>query len=280
MKKYLSRLSCYFYVIAFVFIGCATTRVPELKDRPNCKSSVEGFFHSEHGWVGKAPALILKEDKEKIMNGKIISLEDDGVTFDPDKESPFYDPKEKYYPFTDVETLIGEKGELVYGKIPKKYSRAWSIDLHIVNLETPDQKPMKLSLKQNQRFSYCLPAGKYFVKEILFIDKYNNIDCGVDYPKLIFEVKPNCSNYIGDIYLDFDNINEGEMILIPYKIVSRPQGAVAAGFLGGAIGGALYGLAISSKGVIGIHRVIIKENKDFVPELKGPMNISLIKICN
>ncbi len=67
-------------------------------------------------WKGKKPALILKEDKSKVFTGTIVKVEKNGVIFDPKRESIFYDPPQKFYPFNEVETLIGNNGEFIYSK--------------------------------------------------------------------------------------------------------------------------------------------------------------------
>lgn len=47
------------------------------------------------------------------------------------------------------------------------------------------------------------------------------------------------SNYIGHLLLGHSPMAARDSALIPLKIGSRPKGAMAAGLLGGAIGGAL-----------------------------------------
>jgi len=261
-------------------LNCATTQVPKLKSKQDCSTSLEGFFHSANAWQKKIPALIVKENPDIILYGKILSIGNDGIIYDPDKESPFYDPEEKFFPFTEIEMLINEKGELVYGQIPKIYSKSWSMFFHIVSMEKPEQKPMVMEFEQNHKFSFCLPEGNYLVKQILFMDKNGNIDIGKDFPGLVFKVNANQANYLGDIYLDIDDENKDKYIIVPYIMGRRnsafPIYPISSGVFSAALEGAIVGIIESviykSKGAIGAHLIVIKQESNYVPELNMPVN--------
>jgi len=76
---------------------------------------------------------------------------------------------------------------------------------------------------------------------------------------------------LGDIYLNSNNANEDNTILIPYKIVSR-NSQMVSGLMFGAIGGGIHALVNEAKGVIGVHRMVIQQNNNYTPELNMPVN--------
>ncbi len=266
----------FLFAAFFLTTGCATTKVATLEKRPDCETSVEGFFHSQNVWAGRRPALILKSNKKKALGGELISTDENGVRFDVSRQGPFYDPEEEYYPYKDVKTLIGHKGEILYGQLPKNATVSWGLQLSLIPRKNRDQKPLKLELKPNESFGFCLQPGTYFIKDVYFIDKHKNMDKAVDFPDLFIHVKRNASNYIGDIYLDPLEYNPEKEIVLPYKIHSRPRDAFNAGFLGGLVGGALHAASISAKGIIGQHSIIVKENKNFRQKGYKTKNVSLL----
>ncbi len=276
MTTFRTQINLFLLVAYLLLAGCATTKIPTLEEKQDCLTSVEGFFHSRDVWAGRRPALILKSDQKKALGGELISYDENGVTFDASRQGPFYDPEKKYYPYKDVKTLIGHKGEVLYGQLPKDATVSWGLQLSLVPRKNRDQKSLKLELKPNEPFGYCLQPGIYFVKEVYFIDKHKNMDKAVDFPDLFIHVEKNTSNYVGDIYLDPLEINQEEEIALPYKIHSRPKDAFNAGFLGGLVGGALYAASISAKGIIGQHSIIVKEDKDFRHKGYNSKNVSLL----
>lgn len=263
--------------LLFVLLsGCATTKALTLKDEPQCESSVEGFLHSEDEWSGPRPALILKKDRKKVLAGDLIAVDDEGVRFDASKQGPFFDPEEKYYPYSEVELLVGETGEVLHGKISMQDTRAWGMDIVLIPAHDLEAKTIKLSLPPNESFSYCLPPGEYLIKDIFFVDKNKNIDRGIDYPEFMLRVEAGASNYIGDFYLDNAPSDSQDSFEIPYKIHSRPNEAAMAGVLGGAIGGALHAVSIGAKGIVGKHKLVIEAASDFEPLGKNPKKINLL----
>jgi hypothetical protein len=73
-----------------------------------------GEIGISNDWIGEKARLILKIDNSKVLKGKIVNVEKNGVTFDPKREGIFYDPPSKFYPFNNVETLIDNSGKVIF----------------------------------------------------------------------------------------------------------------------------------------------------------------------
>ena len=88
-----------FYLSGLLILRCATSNVPTLGQEPECTSSIEGFFHCPHIWGFSRPAIVPKNGGNmEYIEGKILSIDDKGVTFDA-RPRGLYDPKPKYYPY-------------------------------------------------------------------------------------------------------------------------------------------------------------------------------------
>jgi hypothetical protein len=200
--------------------------------------------------------------------------------FDPARKGPFHDPEPKYYNFDQIITFIDKKGSIIAGSLPDKLSQAISLRLFLKSNTKPDTRAIKLTCNPNQRFAFCVPPDLYTIEMIHFIDEKENIDAGVDYPKLMVEIKNNHSNYIGHLFLDPKSSKLLNPIIIPYKIYSRPEQASTASLLGGFIGGAIHLAAMEAKGVIGEHKLFIGYDQSFKPKGKQPLVDSIIHIEN
>lgn len=239
----------------------ATIKPPALAKAPGCVTSLSGFYEHSVPWPGQKPALIMRKAGEyKIIHGKVISQTGQGVTFDPEREGAFYDPKPEFFAFDKLEAFIAEDGRLVAGAIPAKLANPIALEIHLKEKNRPGAKPYRLRLEPNAAFGYCLPAGTYEVSAIAFRDRKGNIDLGVDYPKLEIALEHGRVNYLGHLRLGRSPAVLRDSVLIPIKIGARPGGAMAAGILGGAIGGALHAAALASKGVIGAHLLYFGES--------------------
>lgn len=266
----------FFLLIMSTIIGCATSKIPSLKHRPDCETSVEGYYYCVDPWQRSKPALIIRHGTGmKILTGEIMSQDAKGVTFKPKGEGYIAEPDPEYFKFKNIEALIDENGEVAYGIIPDQFSRAYALELHLTPRDDPESKPIKLVLEPNKQFGFCVPPGNYIVSEIQFRNDYQKmVDEGVDIPRLEVRVEENHSNYIGDIYMDCGDLRREDPIAIPYKIKHRPSEAMndfIAGAAAGAIGAGLAAASGSSpalpKGVIGIHTIYIEENDEFA--MKG-----------
>ena len=266
-------------LLGLTSLHCASTRkLPTLTKQPDCATSIEGYYEYRNHWSGKKPALIIRKDYEfDILFGQVISQTDKGVTFDPDREGVFYDPKPEFFPFTLLEAFIDQNGRVIAGAIPAKLSKAISLEVHLKAKNVSETKPYKLLLKPNESFGYCIPSGVYHVSAIRFVDKEGNVDIGVNYPILEIQIEKGRSNYIGHLLLGHSPIAVRDSVLIPFKIGSRPRGAMAAGILGGAIGGALHAASLAAKGVVGEHKLYLGAVTNHSARGKSPTKYSLIR---
>jgi hypothetical protein len=277
-------------VVVFALTGCAaTTKLPTLVKDPECATSLEGCYYYKDTWTGAKPAVVIDQQGfATAVSGEIVSLDDKGVTLKtPKKGSP--DPVETRYELSKVKTVIDENGKIVYGVIPRKFSHAYSLELHLEpaygSTYSSGSNPYIVRLEPNERFGFCLPGGVYKVSEILFIDKKNNIDRGVDYPILRITVQEGYANYIGDLFLEFrkpevpDSVRVRTGTSIPYTIVSRPGKQMAAGILGGAILSTAVAASDEERGVIGKRELLIGINDGYKATCKSGLKVNVVEIA-
>jgi hypothetical protein len=233
----------------------------------------------------------------KVVTGEIVSMDDNGVTFDPTGEGQLRDPKPEYFSFDKIMTLIDENGEAIHGTIPKEYSRAYALELHLTPADPSASKEIALLIEPNVRFGLCVPPGRYTVSGIHFRNDFQKIvDAGMEYPPMTVTVEENRSNYIGDLYLDCGDATDRELIIIPYKIEHRPSTVIedflmsaAFGAIGGAIDpdlGADIGMDAASvvrgtredlpEGCVGAHVLLIVNDENFGTKGKSPKADNLV----
>ena len=280
-------------ILAFIFVNCASNRIWTLDQNPGCETSVEGYYHCREPWDKTKPALIIRQGMHMlVIGGEIVSRDDKGVTFDPDGKVFTGDPKPEYYPFDEIEALIDENGKLLYGTIPEKYSRSYALELHLISQDTTKSESVKLLLKPNRRFGFCVPAGNYIVSKLQFKNDYMGIiDEGVDIPEFRISVAENKSNYIGDIYLDCGKGDLNDPVLIQYKIARRRDGdregydTVLVGGLFGGVAAGLYEVSKDRKpipkdprGIVGKRKLFIEKNDDFVVKGVNPQMDNIVDI--
>ncbi|MDD5529486.1 MAG: hypothetical protein PHX21_05590 [bacterium] len=264
---------CIIFLFTSLFLSCTKSQVIPLSKKQDCLTSIEGYYSCKDKWIGEKPALILWENGNFIIiKGKVISYDEKGVNFDPDKEGAFYDPKPHYYLFNEIETFIDETGKVISGAIPNEYSQTLSIAISLKSTVNPKLKTISLLLNPNKDFGFCIPAGTYSISEISFIDKNKNIDCGVHYPEILITIDENCSNYIGNLFLyPEDSIIKKDSILIPIKHLIRQEGAQLSFFLGGALAEGAYLVYLNAKGIIGEQKLYINSDTTFKNKCKSPI---------
>lgn len=222
-------------------IGCTDYAV-STKKNPNCTTVVFGRFYSPQKWIGKYPALIVKENYEaKAFFGDIIKTDSAGIWFNRTKEG-FLFSKPRYYEYKNVLCVINDRNEIVYGSIPKKYHGTWDIDIEIKPKADPNGKMLTLKLEANQEFSFCLQPNEYRIIGLTFKRGNDYVDYAAAPTNLTFIVNENRVNYVGDIYLDSlvtDSVHQ-----IVCRIGARPSDATM-GVMFGLIGAALLELSRS-----------------------------------
>ena len=61
--------------------------------------------------------------------------------------------------YKDIKTLIGHKGEILYGQLPKNAMVSWGLQLSLVPRKSRDQKPLKLDLSPTSRLDIACNQG-------------------------------------------------------------------------------------------------------------------------
>ncbi len=261
----------------FIFSSCAN-KAPLLKENPNCKSTIEGYYHCYGKWTGKAPVLFKKKGRKTIpIPGKILEQTDEGFLFDPDPSGPMFDGDPKFFPNEKIVAVLDSSYNTIFGELSERYKKTWELLLFVKNIDNKKSKEILLELKQNEHFGFCLEPGTYEIVRIQFRNLKGKIDEGLEIPTLSFHIEENSVNYIGDLYLNFLDKRDN-LIYLSYKNVYDPGGAAFAGFMGGAIGGAIYGAYKAAKGAEGIHRFSIENNNEFSSSFKLQKKTHLINV--
>ena len=305
--KWLGLVVC---LSALVLVGCQRmSKVHTLAEEQDCVTSLEGYYCCKD-WMGAKPALILKKESKskrardtkstlityEVIEGQIVSQDEDGVTFTATGADKSLGSESNYYPFDQIATLIDDDGNIVYGVLPKKYSNAPTMEwwLELSDIYYSDSKTHKLVLQPNEPFAFCLPGGEYIVKAIYFSDNIGNVSRGVDYPELTIPVNPGYANYIGHIFISMerteiaDSFYVSNRFTIPCKILSSSEtsglgvfGGVVGGAVGGAVGGVIGGAvggALTSGGVGGDKQVFLGVDKNYQATCKSALKKNIIQI--
>ena len=207
--------------LCYLLSGCETYLV-STKEKPDCPTTINGYFKSLPIYSGMYPVIILKKNDYEVLHGVILELSDSTVFFDEDKGVYLFDPKPKKYNLTDVAAVVNERGVKVYGTIPKKYLITWQAVIDIKEeRETSDLKFTRFKLIPNQPFAYCIEPGNY---RCTILNLYSNqgdiLFCN---PHFWFPIIVGKNNYIGTIILDPDRYGESYSYnLILEFIVQKP----------------------------------------------------------
>jgi hypothetical protein len=245
-----------------IMAGC-TSKAVLLTNAPDCTSSVEGFLHSPAVWMGNPSVLIRKRmNTLEVVDGVIVEQQYDGIVFDQDRVSPFFDPGPELYPYEDLVAAVDEHRKVIHGELPKEYTRIWALELHVRPVDQPKARTLRMSFKPNERFGYCVPPGVYEVKRILFVTRDGDKDEGVQFPELRLSVQENHSNYIGDLYLNAAGSDTSRAISIPYKVLARPNQGAALGAMFGPAGGVLHAVAKATAGTA-THALYVENRSPF-----------------
>jgi hypothetical protein len=146
----------------------------------------------------------------------------------------------------------------------------------LVPSDQPEAKPHILSMKTNERFSYCIRPGTYAVKKIIFSSSRDYVDETVNLPRTVLQVTDGCANYLGDLFLDHQAPGGPNVYSLPFKVRNRPEAITAAQF--GLVGALLY--AASNKNKPGVHTLLVKINDEYSPESKLPLKNSPLQFSN
>jgi hypothetical protein len=258
-------------ILTGLFMGCSSAReATRTRDDPTCRTVVEGYLHSRVLFNGKVPALVLHSTPQtkKILTGEIVSVNDSGITFDPAREGPLHDPDAKLYPYSGIQCAIDSTGDIVYGELPERFTNVWNMEVELIREDGPSDKPIKLVLNPNERFSYCINPGSYAVRQIVFNSNRRYVDQGVSLPPMSVVVRENASNYIGDLYLNFASELDSSVCLIKAEAKYRPGYGVMMNF--GLIGGIAE--ALGREGLQG-HTLQVRVDSSHGSETNLPKSI-------
>ncbi len=235
--------------LAFVLASCSSVKdAVSLKDNPSCRTVLEGFLHSHSGFNGKVPVLIVNylPQKKLVLHGEIVSRSDSGIVFDPQREGPLHDPPPKFYRYSDIQCAIDSNASIIYGTLPDKYTIVWSMEVEVKKADSLEGQATRLILDANQPFAYCLDPGHYKITGIKFNSDTHYEDKAAEYPDMRFDVRPNVSNYLGDLFLDYATKPSPDLCVIYADPTYRPgYGIMMANF--GLIGGLLESLSHPGK---------------------------------
>jgi hypothetical protein len=285
-----------------LFLNCGPIpKVPTVMEQPDCLTSLEGYYYCKDKWTGPTPVLILKETREitrstrkttqrdvyKSIKGKIISTDENGVTFASKQDERSSEFTSNYYPFSEIETLIDEDGRIVYGSIPMKYSQGLSLELWLEfdMAYSSGAKPLKIVMEPNKCFSYCVPWGTYKVTKIMIKDNHNAVGMGDKYPDLFIKIDEGKANYIGHLFISMQKDEVPDSLYVPvgftitYKTLS--SGSSSAGFWGGVLGGAAGGAIVAAstiESISGEREMLVGIDKKYKPVCKSPLKQNIITV--
>jgi hypothetical protein len=209
-------------IISVTVNSCGIHEAVKTEDAQNCKAVIEGFLNSKVTFIRKGPALIFNQSRdESIIYGQIVSKNDSGIFF---LQDPFYTPDPTFFSYKNIQCAIDSNRTIIYGKLPKRFQFYWGMEWSIVSIDDSSQEPIKMVLNANKPFSYCLKPGTYCVSDIEFEGNYSEfVDKADSLPRIIFNVETNKVNNLGTINLDFTNIFDSSVCVIPSIIDVRPM---------------------------------------------------------
>lgn len=118
--------------------------------------SIDKKIRLDESVIGKAAILILKEER-KELEGRITKLVEGGIVFDANRQSLFFDPKEKFYAFEQIESLVDSDGQVLYdssnfsiSELLEKHTKD-----HTLSVRTETENP----IKYNNRFRVNVDYG-------------------------------------------------------------------------------------------------------------------------
>lgn len=263
--------------------GC-TPKVAPLDDRPDCPSSVEGYFHSQE-WHQKerpsdVPALIVKEGYDRsALSGTAESITDEGIVFDQVQQSPTFDPEPKLYKNDEIIAYVDSSGRVVRGQLPGEEKGPLEAKLFVRPSTQQEADAKRMTLEPNQRFEFCMSPGTYTVTKLHFQHaRGGKVDKAIRYGSMHLTVSPDSANYLGTLRLNADSLAEPDVYPMPVKPEKRPVSGALSGQLLGLIGSIAHEVALALNDVSAIHPLSIARDSGFAPAAPLPLNYSPLGI--
>ena len=268
--------------ISFLYlISCSGTKIPSSTFmNPNCKTVIEGNYYQNIIWHGRTPALIIKSfSGNSTLYGELIDVNEEGIVFDGEKSSLLSNPAAKKYKYKDIVCAIDENGKIIYGKMPNgKNNIFWKMIIKLASVDSLDKETYEITLFPNRKFSYCMPSGKYTVENISFLVESESVNYsitseGTFLPKIEIEIEPDCINYIGNLYLNFTEIIEDDVVILPFKHKIKSR-TIYSGFQ------PPYTKEEElSNQPIQYHLLQIKSDTDYKPQKKSNLSLQFTKLA-
>ena len=153
-------------------------------------------------WLYSRPILMIKQigSQPQRLKGKIVSVTDSGIVFNPGREGPFYDPDTTFYRSDAILSFVDKKGHLIFGKWPNTGRLLGEVEIKVKSY--PDRKHYyAFRTNFHDTFFYPLPPGKYIITSIILFSRGRDMYVTTNPINKFFVIKPNCINYFGDLYL-------------------------------------------------------------------------------
>lgn len=254
----------------FIFLlvtGCSSYELTKYSHNSSCSTTIEGNYYKDIESSYSYPAIFVKMTKyPKLVRGKLISIDDKGVIFDPDNIG-FSNQPETFFSYDTLFGVIDNSGKLVYGDIPDFFALKHKMIIGLTESKT--QQYVELILEPNEPFAYCLNPGNYSISSIQFISSKKVQDIGYDLPNIHLIIEEGKVNYFGNIYVDYKVKTDENIIVIPCTRNNTERSA-ALGMFG--LVGALANVVASEIESDGLHHIInIERDDNFLPEANKPI---------
>jgi hypothetical protein len=174
-------------------------------------------------YVDNPPFLLLKKEGfgSRRLPGKIISISDTGIQFHP-LGSPYKKPA--FYSIDNIQCLIDSENTVIFGDWGSNSVLFEKMVMICRRVSPTPSDYFFIILKPNQTVSYCAESGEYTVSYLAFgniITK--DIDLSDSLINCNFIVKPNMTNYLGSIYLQYKYKPLSNMTIVPCSFVCQPR---------------------------------------------------------
>lgn len=147
----------------------------------------------------------------------------------------------------------------------------------IIGLQnTVTRRYSELILQPNEPFAYCVDPGEYKILRLRFVRNKTVEDTGYDYPEITFSFEGGRVNYFGNILVDYKDITEENVIVVPCRRNNKSRSAALGMF--GLIGAVANAVASEVESADLYHVINIELDDTFLPEANLPVtevNISV-----
>lgn len=253
----------------FLFLlGCSSQNTLQSfkESGESCQTTIEGTVTETQKWLGDAPLLVTRGVGRNFdfREGEILEYNEEGVMFHEVRRSVANNPDPKFYPTSQIFSLIDENGNILTGEYPDEDYGTNYFMLSIQKIGS-DEKASGILIQPGKPFSYCAEPGEYVLNSIIWARNNGDSDITSDYVEFsnVFTIHENSANYIGDIYVNLDEKMEfANRYRYPMKELSRPD-RTAGWVVGFGLTGAIINEFARDRGVVSILDFQIMNNLDY-----------------